>query len=280
MRIKTYIAPTVAEAMEQIRKDFGSDILIISNQHVKEGVRLTVGVEEEISENEIEEALFGPLEERTLLQIKEALEKHRVPDILIERILLACRDFSQEKDSTTVLSKGLDRIFKFNPLPEHTSKRAFMLVGSSGSGKTIAVAKLAVRAKIAGKRIGVITTDMKRAGAIEQLSAFTKILEVDLVKIRKAELLKEAIDGLRTILVMSAGLDAFEASDIAESFLALGCKRLLPTRLDLSRRFGSILYAAYTNSLGLCDAGTSPHVSQGLCPIEAVSLAQMLLSKE
>ena len=57
MRIKTYIAPTVAEAMEQIRKDFGSDILIISNQHVKEGVRLTVGVEEEISENEIEEAL-------------------------------------------------------------------------------------------------------------------------------------------------------------------------------------------------------------------------------
>ena len=315
MKIKTYVAPTVAGAMELIRKDFGSDVLIISNQHVKEGVRLTVGVEEEISEHEIEEALFGPVDEQSLLRVKEALEAHRVPDILIERILLAAREYTDEADLTLLLSKALERVFKFYRLPPHTSKRAFMLVGASGSGKTIAVAKMAVRAKMAGKKIGVITTDMKRAGAVEQLSAFTKILEVDLVKIRKPELLKEAVEGLRTlsdmividspginpfkasdidflmnlkgnieglepILVMSAGADAFEAADMAEAFLPMGCKRLLPTRLDLARRFGSILYAAQTNSLGLCDAGTSPHVSQGLCPMDALSLAQMMLSKE
>ena len=92
--------------------------------------------------------------------------------------------------------------------------------------------------------------------------------------------LKGNIEGLEPILVMSAGADAFEAADMAEAFLPMGCKRLLPTRLDLARRFGSILYAAQTNSLGLCDAGTSPHVSQGLCPMDALSLAQMMLSKE
>ncbi len=315
MKIKTYVAPTVAAAMELIRQDFGSDVLIISNQHVKEGVRLTVGVEEEISENEIEEALFGPVDEQSLLRVKNALEIHRVPDVLIERVLLGAREYADEPDLAVLLSKAFERVFKFYPLPAHTSKRAFMLVGASGSGKTIAVAKMAVRAKMAGKKIGVITTDMKRAGAIEQLSAFTKILEVDLVKIRKPELLKDAVDGLRTlsdmividtpgvnpfntseidflmhlkndmdgvepVLVMSAGTDAFEAADMAQAFLPMGCKRLLPTRLDLARRFGSILYAAQTNSLGLCDAGTSPHVSQGLCPIDAMSLAQMMLSKE
>ncbi len=315
MKIKTYVAPTVANAMDLIRKDFGSDVLIISNQHVKDGVRLTVGVEEEISEKEIEEALFGPVDEQSLLRVKEVLEMHHVPDILIERILLAVRPLIEEDALDVLLSRGLENVFKFQPLPVHTSKRAFMLVGASGAGKTIAVAKMAVRAKMAGKKIGVITADMKRAGAVEQLSAFTKILEVDLVKIRKPELLKEAVEGLRTlsdmividspginpfkdtdidylmnlkgdieglepILVMSAGLDSFEASDIAEAFLPLGCKRLMATRLDLARRFGSILYAAQTNSLGLCDAGTSPLVSQGLCQIDAISLAKMMVSKE
>lgn len=314
MKIKTYVAQSVASAMENIRKDFGSDVLIISNQHVKDGVRLTVGVEETTSEKEIEEALFGPAEEKSLHTIRENLEFHRVPDVLIERILLACYG-CEKKDETAQLSMGLERVFKFYPLPSHTAKRAFMLVGSSGSGKTIAVAKMAVRAKISGRKVAVITTDMKRAGAVEQLSAFTQILEVELIKIQKPELLKETIEnvrqnvdmividspginpfssfdieflknmkkdinGLEPVLVMSAGMDAFESIDMVEAFLPLGCKRLLATRLDLARRFGSVLYAAQVHSLGLCDAGISPHVSQGLCPIDAQSLAQMMLSKE
>lgn len=314
MKIKTYTAPTVAEAIALIRKDFGSDVLIISNQHIKDGVRLTIGVEEDSSfDAEIEQALFGEFDNQTVRTVRQALERHRVPDVLIERLLLAVRDVSNTTPAN-MLGVALGKVFRFYPLPIE-SQRAFLLVGANGAGKTIAVAKMAVRAKMAGKRVGVITTDMKRAGAVEQLAAFTKILDVELVKVRQLEDLKETLDvvraqndlvvidsfgvnpfaaadmnalmmlkkdieGLEPVLVMSAGWDAWEASDVARAFLPLGCKRLLATRLDMARRFGSILHAALENNLGLTDVGISPHVSQGLCPIDAVALAQMMLSKE
>lgn len=314
MKIKTYVAATVAEAMEAIRKDFGNEAMILSNQHVSDGVRLTVGVEEKLSELEIEEALFGPKDEQVLLSIKESLQAHCVPDILIERLLLASRQASGDTPKA-LLTHAIERTFRFLPLPAVSSKRAFMLVGASGSGKTIAVAKMAVKARMAGKRVGVVTTDIKRAGAIEQLEAFTQILELDLIKIRKPELLKETVetlrqnndlvlvdspginpylsadlaylsdlkkdvDGLEPLLVMSAGMEAHEASETAEAFLTLGCKRLLATRLDLARRFGSILFAVQNNNLSFSDVGVSPKVSEGLCPLTPKALAELILLKE
>jgi flagellar biosynthesis protein FlhF len=187
-----------------------------------------------------------------------------------------------------------------------------MLVGPCGCGKTIAVAKMAVKAKISGKRVTVITTDIKRAGAIEQLEAFTKILELDLIKVRKPDLLKRMIeesrlssdlilidspgvnpflksdmdllfemlkdtDGLEPILTLSVGQDAYETSEIAGIFRRLGCHRILSTRLDLSRRLGNVLWAAQSNGYALTDVGISPHVSEALCPLNAKSLAELLL---
>ncbi len=314
MKIKTYTASCLAEAMAAIRRDFGSDALILSNQHVSDGVRVTVGAPEKVSEEEIEEALFGPKEEQVLQVIRRALTEHRVPDILIDRLLVSSEQ-APGQEAQELLTYALERTFHFMPLPATSSRRAFMLVGPSGCGKTIAVAKMAVKAKMAGRRVGVMTTDMKRAGAIEQLEAFTKILELDLVKIRKPAFLKAAvesmrqtndlviidtpgvnpflktdmafleelkadIDGLEAILVLSAGGDAFETAEIAESFLRLGCKRILATRLDLSRRIGSLLFAAQNNGLSLSDVGISPHVSEGLCPLTPKALAELILLKE
>ena len=314
MKIKTYTASCLAEAMAAIRRDFGSDALILSNQHVSDGVRVTVGAPEKVSEEEIEEALFGPKEEQVLQVIRRALTEHRVPDILIDRLLVSSEQ-APGQEAQELLTYALERTFHFMPLPATSSRRAFMLVGPSGCGKTIAVAKMAVKAKMAGRRVGVMTTDMKRAGAIEQLEAFTKILELDLVKIRKPAFLKAAvesmrqtndlviidtpgvnpflktdmafleelkadIDGLEAILVLSAGGDAFETAEIAESFLRLGCKRILATRLDLSRRIGSLLFAAQNNGLSLSDVGISPHVSEGLCPLTPKDLAELILLKE
>lgn len=314
MKIKTYTASCLAEAMEAIRRDFGPDALILSNQHVSDGVRVTVGAPEKVSEAEIEEALFGPKEEQVLRVIRAALAAHRVPEILMDRLLIGAEQ-APGREAKELLTHALERTFHFMPLPATSSRRAFMLTGPSGCGKTIAVAKMAVKTKMAGKKVGVVTTDIKRAGAIEQLEAFTKILELDLVKIRKPAFLKTAveslrqtsdlvlidspgvnpflktdmaylaelkadIDGLEPVLVLSAGGDAFETAEMAEAFLTLGCKRILATRLDLSRRIGSLLFAAQNNGLSLSDVGISPHVSEGLCPLTPKALAELILLKE
>ena len=99
--------------------------------------------------------------------------------------------------------------------------------------------------------LAVITTDSKRAGGIEQLQAFTNILDLPLKvatsrkelaritskrcrnmrvlidtagcnpydKAEMKELKDYAIDGIEPVLVLPAGGDSLEAIDIAEAFM-------------------------------------------------------------
>ncbi|MBO5997208.1 MAG: GTP-binding protein [Alphaproteobacteria bacterium] len=311
MRIKTYIAQSVPEAMNKIRQDFGNGAVILSNHRTLEGVRITVGLEDNDVETQIQDALFGsPIDQRAE-KIQKALLSVGVPALLVERILDALPSIMDESE-TVSLTKALDKVFQFDPLPVNSTKRAFMLVGACGCGKTIVTAKMAVKAKISGKKVAVITTDVKRAGAIEQLEAFTKILDLDLIKVRKPDLLRNVVEenrtnsdlilidtpginpflstdinllkdmlndtqGIEPVLVMSAGMDATESEEIGGIFQKLGCHRLLGTRLDLSRRLGNLLWTAQSNGYALTDVGVSPHVSEGLCPLKAKSLAELLL---
>lgn len=311
MRIKTYTANSVPEIMNQIRTDFGSGAVILSNTRTLDGVRITIGIEDDNTDEQIQEALFGSASNQYAEHLQKILRNQSVPPLLIERILNALPLLTNGQE-TQALTQALDKVFTFSPLPINSSKRAFMLVGPNGSGKTIAVAKMAVKAKINAKRVTVITTDIKRAGAIEQLEAFTKILELDLIKVRKPDLLKRMIeesrlssdlilidspgvnpflksdmdllsemlkdtDGLEPILTLSVGQDAYETSEVAGIFRHLGCHRILSTRLDLSRRLGNVLWAAQDNGYALTDVGISPHVSEALCPLSAKSLAELLL---
>ena len=312
MRIKTYIASSVPEAMNAIRNDFGSGAVILSNQRTIEGVRITVGLEDALTENQITEALFGSFEEQKLSNIERALMQHGTPSLLIERLLSNMKSKVQDLSEQMLLTQALQDVFQFSPLSMQDTKRAYMLVGPYGCGKTIAVAKMAVRAKVENKKISVITTDIKRAGAIEQLEAFTKILELPLIKVRKPDLLSNGVDdarqtsdlifidtpginpflqkdmallqemkadtsGLEAILVLSAGADAYESAQMAEAFLPLGCARLMATRLDLSRRLGNILFAAQNNGYALTDVGMGTHVYEGLCPLKPSALAELIL---
>jgi flagellar biosynthesis protein FlhF len=206
---------------------------------------------------------------------------------------------------------ALEDHFDFAPLPERKAPRPFMLVGPPGSGKTITVAKLAARARLAGRPVGVITTDTIRAGAVEQLTAFTKILEVEIHQVRGPEALPQAVDtmmgqfdlvfidspglnpfshhdmdylkaltrisNVESILVLAAGGDAGEAADIGESFSACGATRILATRLDMTRRLGSVLAAADSGQLMFSEVSLNPHVATGLCAINPVSMARMIL---
>ena len=186
-----------------------------------------------------------------------------------------------------------------------------MLVGPPGSGKSIAAAKLAARSVLRQRHVGVITCDNLRAGATEQLAAFTRILEIELVKARGPESLRRAVEAatgmfdlmlidspglnpfrqtdmdylgelveaadVEPILVMAAGGDAVEAGEMAESFATIGATRLFTTRLDTTRRLGAMLAAAEMGQLALADVSASPHVASGLSPISAVSLARLIL---
>jgi flagellar biosynthesis protein FlhF len=92
-----------------------------------------------------------------------------------------------------------------------TKGGVFSLVGPTGVGKTTTIAKLAARyAKIHGAdKVGLITTDSFRIGALEQLATYAKILGCPLKHAKNSDELSDAIFQLRNknlILIDTAGM--------------------------------------------------------------------------
>jgi flagellar biosynthesis protein FlhF len=324
MRLKCYSAPSMAEAMALIRQELGDEAIIVSTQRASGdgGIRITAAVEDQGADTDLRAALSdgaeaangtGPTpEDARTLEVRAALDYHGTPARLASRLLAHVRGV-QSTDALDSCAAALDEIFAFAPLPERKSPRPFMLVGPPGVGKTIAVAKLAARARLANRPVGVISADTVRAGAVAQLAAFTRILELDLRRARGPESLRDLVHDtvgvydlvfidspginpfsahdtaylrelveaadVEPILVLAAGIDPMEGGEAGESFAAIGATRLLGTRLDMARRLGGLLSAADQGQLMFSEVTISPHVASGLVPIQASSLARLILPR-
>lgn len=316
MRLKTYSAPTMSEAMELVRLEMGDDAVIVSTQKGADGqgARVVAAIEE----LPIDEAAIceRPEDEKidVVATIRQALTYHGAPSRLIDRLVDAADDLNEE-DPIIAFAGAVDASFVFEPLAEPNEGRLTMLVGPPGVGKTITTAKLAARAALSSQPVEVITTDTRRAGGVEQLEAFTRILDLNLKTADTVKELGEVVKALRgsngassaqiiidtqgtnpfsdtemdhlkelikvsgaePVLVLAAGGDAFEMADTAASFAAIGVKRLLLTRLDIARRLGGILAAADAARMAFCNVSITPHVSDGLSPINPVSLARLIM---
>jgi flagellar biosynthesis protein FlhF len=60
------------------------------------------------------------------------------------------------------------------------TKKAVMLIGPSGVGKTTTIAKLSANAIREGKRCAIITLDIYRIGAVEQMRIYSRIMGIPL----------------------------------------------------------------------------------------------------
>lgn len=324
MRLKTYTAPTMSEAMGFVRADMGDDAIIVSTQQGSDGVacRVTAAIEEDA---EIETVIVSepdheqPRDDASSYSIddpitflRQILTAHGLPQHLVDTLLRAAVSV-ENADPGLALAAAIDAHIDFRPIELADIKRPIVLAGVPGAGKTITAAKLAAAAKLQGRTIQVVTADGKRAGGIEQLQAFTRILDIDLITVANArELLphvsilkeadvaiidtagvnpfddgdmryvmdiSEAVEG-EPILVLPAGGDAMESADIAAAFHGIGAERMIVTRLDMTRRLGGILAGALAGRLAVANASINPQVADGLNTLNPVSLARLIVPAE
>jgi len=332
MRLKSFHAKSMQDALRQVKDALGDDAIIVSTKEEASGwVRITAAVEqippspEAVFSNDAPAAVppqraGKPVEEpapaahtydpdEVIEIITDTMLKHRVPAAISEKIINAAA-LDGSGDPVKALAKGLARSFAFNePHDPAVPRRPVILAGPPGAGKTLMTAKLATDAVLHNKKPVIVTTDIARAGGVEQLSAFLNILELPLYQAESAaelqEILKKAqgadviIDtgGLNPFdplemkflakllatgdmdaaLVMPAGMDAEEAAEIAMTFDVLGVKNLIATRLDFARRLGGILSAAAKTGLALGTASHTPQVAHGIIDLTPHKLAALLL---
>lgn len=345
MRLRTFRARTLVEAMAQIRAELGPDALILSDQTHDGLVEITAAIEgapvRAAAHQRAASSSAGgqsraagatpahalvPPSSRGLAPVFDDLEPltvgfdaaaassvRRPPPAAMSRgALLAWHGL--DPSLTAALSQGplaqaCERCFRFEPMVLAADEPPLLLGGIAGSGKTLTCARLATRLVLEGRKPLVITADGQRAGAIEQLSAFTRLLgltmivaETPVVLARAlarrvggqpvlvdapgldardredAQLLRQLLQaaGARLALVMPGGLDALEAQDIAAAYEAEGARLLVATRLDKTRRLGSLLRAASSAGLALSEAGLGSAVADGLVPFTPQLLANRL----
>lgn len=354
MRLKTFYAKTMTEAMQLVRDTLGEDAIIVATREEQGGrrVRVTAAIDEAMepaSKNinfefgsYLKQAASTPInrdaphhsgatakpvmnktpewlayddEEQdggVAEYLSEVLLRHAVPNEVMDSIVTAAMLVGGE-DPRRVLVQSLGSLFSFTT--DLGADRPVMLVGAPGAGKTLAAAKIAASAALTGQKTAVITTDVVRAGAREQLEAFMRILGITLQAAKTPKELAQEVaraqqSGAQKIvidtggtnpfdpeemrdlskflqavpvdaaLVLPAGVDADESAEMARVYALLGVNTLIPTRLDIARRIGGILGAAHKGGMNFAIGSTSAGVADGLLSLSPGAIANILMPQK
>jgi flagellar biosynthesis protein FlhF len=309
MRLRTFTAPSISEAMRQVREVLGEDAVILSTEQTGKQVKLTAAIEPTAMPPAASAAAAATAAPATGDDLEAALHYHGVPKALTDRLLAMAGDLDGGSPQQA-LTAALRARFGFRPLTERKPGKPILLAGLPGAGKSSTLAKLAARAKVNGWTATAITCDLAKAGAIEQLATYAKALEIPAFRAKDAATLRRAVgkadaDGLTLIdtlgtnplkaadlaqlrelaeaasaeivLVMAAGGDAIESAELAAGYAEAGATRLVATKIDVARRYGGILAAAEAGRLAFAGVGSSPEIASGLGALRADQLCRLIL---
>ena len=170
------------------------------------------------------------------------------------------------------------RIPQSHVISENT--RIINVVGPTGVGKTTSIAKLATEQILKQKRrVAMITTDVYRIGAVEQLKTYAGILNVPIEVVRSAEDLEQALINLKNFdliymdttgrnykeikylesvneflkqpiesenyLALSLTTKYEDIQILLERFLDSPVKKIILTKFDETSSYGTILNLAF-----------------------------------
>lgn len=329
MRLRTFTADTLPKAFALVKAELGEDAIILSTEEKKDGVHVTAAVEPDAeatlpkpSSKHQAPSTKHHSTDHVRYDVQHALRFHNVPELFISKMGAVLNDaaiaailgqgrMNIANESKHFLKLALEHIcskfFQFEPLPQ--TPHRLMVAGLPGTGKTLVIAKLATHYALAKEKTVVITTDIQRAGGVEQLKSFTDILGLPLSvcadKKTLLSTLKQAGDAhilidtagcnpfeeeaLNTVLatanaahsevalVLPSGMDAQESLDVAEAFMALPVSQLIATRTDCARRFGGLLAAAAAYKIPFSLESGSSSVADPITSFTAKTLVQHLL---
>lgn len=245
------------------------------------------------------------------------LAKSGVSTDLIRKIVDTLNTLPPQSDNQSIngrLSETFGRLIKFAGAPrlKKNSPRIIALVGPTGVGKTTTTAKLAAMYALnRGNKVALITMDIFRVGAVEQLKTYSRIMGIPLEvastpkELEKAvekhsacDLIfidtagrshkdKEKLDEMKSFLenkipvevylCLSATTKDRELEEILHRFSIFQVSKVVFTKIDESESLGNMVNLLMKDNLSIAYFTNGQRVPEDIEVATSAKLADMIL---
>ena len=293
--------------MSDLRTSLGEDAVIVSTETLGDGqVRVTGAIAEDMLD--LLEVLGPPSDPCPLDWLADLGHFHEWPFEWHEDLKPILSDI-RPANPEAILTILLRALCSFGHLI-NVPQKALLFSGPPGAGTTITGVKLAAAQMLQGRSVDFLTLDMERAGALDRLMTLLAPLDIAPTPVASLAHLKGILaqcsgdvviidgqsinpfvpsdlgklsamvsqSGAELVPVVPATHGYGDAREIAQSYIALGAKSIVVTKLDAVRRLGGLMAIAQSG-LAITEVGVGPTVGDGLIELHPDGLARLLLRR-
>lgn len=245
-------------------------------------------------------------------EIELNLEKNDLNEELIKTIIARANVIEENLSEDEKIKRAIEGMIS---LADIKMEGVIVLAGPTGVGKTTTIAKMAGRlALIERKRVGLITIDTYRIGAIEQLNTYADIMNIPFKSVFSVKEMESALESMKDCdvilidttgrssknvmqiaelnsfiqkistnnihLVISATTKDKDISSIVQGYNTLNFNSVIITKLDETTTYGSILNILQCAGKPLSFVTTGQNVPDDFRKINVDEVIDLILGEE
>lgn len=266
---------SMEKSIDALKKVMQKDFKVEKTKKEYETTNNSSDIMNEITE--IKKIISSMSEEKNNIEkrseLEEKLIKNDINEKLAKKIIKKVNNLEDNLNETEKAKLVINDMIKTS---NEEMKGSVVLIGPTGVGKTTTIAKLAGRLSlIEKKKVGLITIDTYRIGAVEQLRTYADIMNIPFKVVLTIKEMDSAIDSMKDCdvilvdttgrssrnkmqiselrafvdkvntnninLVLSATTKNNDIEAIVEGYKVLNFNSLIITKLDETSTYGSIL---------------------------------------